>query len=140
MIFFYLYNVSNCEAYQYTQSNKMLSIHRRVMACRDDDSFILALNRHSPSSAEQIFPLFSQLRLQKYRRTTPSCNQTRATRYGRSHSNRLRAAKVWFNTHLHAVTQTRRWERTSQSSLSQPKEEHTQEHDKGTNMVAWLYT
>lgn len=44
-IFFYLYNVSNCRAYQYTQSNKMLSIHRGVMACRDDDSFVFALSR-----------------------------------------------------------------------------------------------
>lgn len=83
-------------------------------------------------SAEQIFPLFSQLRLQKYRRTTPSCNQTCAARYGRSHSNRLHAAKAWFNAHLHAVTQTHRWQRTSQNCLSQPKEEHTLEHGKGS--------
>lgn len=83
-------------------------------------------------SAEQIFPLFSQLRLQKYRRTTPSCNQTCTAHYGRSHSNRLHAAKAWFNAHLHAVTQTHRWQQTWQNCLSQPKEEHTQEHGKGS--------
>ncbi|EOB05292.1 hypothetical protein Anapl_05447 [Anas platyrhynchos] len=88
----------------------------------------LALS-HKP---EQIFPLFSQLRLQKYRRTTPSCNQTCTAHYGRSHSNRLHAAKAWFNAHLHAVTQTHRWQQTWQNCLSQPKEEHTQEHGKGS--------
>lgn len=71
----------------------MLTIHKRIMASGDDDSFIFVFNRHLPSSTEQIFPSFSQLHLPKQRGMTLSCNQTHAIFYGRRHINHLHAAK-----------------------------------------------